>query len=71
MIAPKFDSLSEKETSVKFVKVNVEDADDVAGMLGVEAMPTFLFFKKGAEKKRVVGADISAIEKAIKELQAS
>jgi thioredoxin 1 len=71
MIAPKIHTLSDKETSVKFVSVNVDEVEDVAALLKVEAMPTFIFLKKGSEVKRVVGADITAVEKAVKELTSS
>ena len=34
-IAPKYDALSKKETSVKFYKVDVDVADDVSQKAGI------------------------------------
>jgi thioredoxin 1 len=42
---------------VEFVKVDVDDADDVAAACGIQAMPTFQFFKGGAKVDEMKGAD--------------
>ena len=42
---------------VEFVKVDVDEADDVAGACGIQAMPTFQFFKGGAKIDEMRGAD--------------
>ena len=49
--APIFAKLSEEYSaeSCMFVKVNVDDARDVAQRLGISAMPTFKVFKAKAE----------------------
>jgi len=35
-------------TQVVFIKIDVDEAEDVAEALGISAMPTFKFFKAGA-----------------------
>lgn len=44
-IAPQFEMLSSQYPNVTFIKVDVDKLNDVAGRYGVNAMPTFLFFK--------------------------
>jgi thioredoxin 1 len=39
----------------KFVKVNVDDAQDTASQLGVMSIPTTIFFKNGEPVERVTG----------------
>lgn len=48
----------ESESNGKFtaVKVNVASDGDLADRYGVDAVPTFILFKNGEEKARIVGA---------------
>lgn len=41
----------------EFVKVDVDDADDVAQACGIQAMPTFQLFKGGVKVDEMKGAD--------------
>lgn len=49
MLAPIFErvSLSPEMKDVKFVRFNVDENPTLTGTLGIQAMPTLLFFKKG------------------------
>merc|ERR1712137_1150969 len=55
-IAPFFEELAGKYPDIVFVKVDVDDCDDVAAKCGISAMPTFHKYAKGAKVKEVVGA---------------
>ena len=56
MIAPVLDELAnEKVGKVKIGKVNVDDAQDLAGKFGIRSIPTLLIFKGGVVKEQVVG----------------
>ncbi|EXJ55755.1 hypothetical protein A1O7_08685 [Cladophialophora yegresii CBS 114405] len=69
VIAPevlKFSNSDEYKDKVDFYKVDVDEVPDVAQELGVRAMPTFMFFKNGEKVDEVVGADVRALEAAIK-----
>ncbi len=48
-IAPIFEKLSldPKHKSVHFLKVNVDENDDIANKYGVQSLPTFMTFKNG------------------------
>ena len=59
-----FGQLSEQYAArVVFVKVDVDECEDVSGEYGVQAMPTFVFVKDGAEVdgSRVQGANVKAL----------
>ena len=58
-IAPLFEQLSvQYKDSITCVKVDVDHLEDVVTELGIEAMPTFLAFKKGLKLDDAVqGAD--------------
>lgn len=45
-----------------FLKVDVDDAEDIAAKQMIEAMPTFQFFKGGVKVEEMVGADKTALE---------
>ncbi|KAI9842439.1 MAG: Cytoplasmic thioredoxin isoenzyme 2 [Thelocarpon superellum] len=67
VIAPKLVAFSEVYTNARFYKVDVDEVPEVASLLEVRAMPTFVIFKDGTKAGTVVGASPDALEKAIKE----
>lgn len=65
MVAPAYEEMSKEMTDVEFVKVNVDVADEVASECGIQAMPTFQFFKGGKKVSEVRGADIAKLKAVI------
>lgn len=68
-IAPKIEEWSNNDykDKVVFIKVDVDQSDDISGKYNVEAMPTFVFLKDGKEVNRIVGADQAKLKAAIDE----
>ncbi len=56
-----------KYPDARFYEYNVEQAEDIAQELGVNAMPTFHVFKEGDVMQTITGAKGAQLEKAIKE----
>lgn len=55
-MAPVFEQLShEYGDSVKFAKLDIDEATGIAERYGVNTIPTFIVFNGGAEKGRKVG----------------
>ena len=56
-MAPHFErAAAQLRQQARFVKVNTEEASNLAARMGVRAIPTLVLFKGGAEVKRVSGA---------------
>lgn len=55
-LAKTLEELSEELTSVKFVKINVENCDSAAEKFGIRNVPTLVIFKDGEAKKKSVGS---------------
>jgi len=53
---PIFTRLSKKYKTIKFARVNVDDAQSVAARCGVYAIPTFIVFKNGQVVDKAIGA---------------
>lgn len=57
MVGPVVETLAlENEGKIKVVKVNVDENKSLALEHGIRGIPTLLFFNKGSEVKRIVGA---------------
>ena len=63
MIAPELEKV---ESSVKVIKVDVDEFEDLARTYGVMSIPTLVLFENGKELKRTIGfMDKDKIEKFI------
>ncbi|RWS28402.1 thioredoxin-like protein 1 [Leptotrombidium deliense] len=71
-IAPFFEQLSNKYSrGAVFMKVDVDRCADTAASNGVNAMPTFIFFRNKVKVGRLQGADPRALENKVQELLGS
>merc|ERR1719218_55407 len=70
MVAPKFAEHAEavKDYAV-LVKVDVDENAETAEACGIEAMPTFQFFKNGEKVHQIRGADWEGVKAKIEELK--
>lgn len=55
MISPVVEAVAKENEDIKVVKVNVDDAQDLAIKYDVMSIPTLVVIKNGEEAKRVVG----------------
>ena len=55
IVGPTIDKLAEEKDLATFVKVNVDDAQDIAGEYGVMSIPTLIAFKDGEKVDQKVG----------------
>ncbi|NP_001091381.1 uncharacterized protein LOC100037235 [Xenopus laevis] len=69
MIAPVFEKLSVENPDVVFLKVDVDDAQDVAAHCEVKCMPTFHFYKNGLKVFEFSGANESSLVQKVAELK--
>jgi len=66
MIAPILEEMSKEfEGKVVFLKVDVDEAEEIAGKEGIQAMPTFIFYKNGKRLEDFAGADQDRIRSTI------
>ena len=49
MIAPVIEEMEAQMSNVKFLKVDVDENEDVAAHYQITAMPTFIFIKNGSK----------------------
>jgi len=57
IMAPVFEEMSEKyKGKIKFGKINVDDNQELSAKFKVLSIPTTIFFKKGKEIGRFIGA---------------
>lgn len=64
-ISPVYASLAERYPNVVLLKVDIDEARDVASQWNISSVPTFFFIKDGEKIDEVVGADKSSLERMI------
>ena len=65
-IKPKYKAMSDEFTNVLFYKVDVDVNDETAEAEGIQAMPTFKFYKKGVKIDKIQGGNESKLREMIK-----
>merc|ERR1719152_662868 len=65
MIGPVFQQLSEDPGKLTFIKVDVDEAEEISSKCGISAMPTFQVWQDGKKVDETVGASKDALEKLI------
>lgn len=70
-IAPKISQLAAQYPEVYFMKVDVDECQETAGLYKITAMPTFLFMKNAKTLERIQGANPDAIENKLDALVSS
>ncbi len=70
MVGPIVETLAaENEGKLAVAKVNVDENKSLAVQYGIRGIPTLVFFKEGAEVKRIVGAqNKSQLQSAIDQI---
>lgn len=70
MMTPILASMENVHTGVKFVKVNVDNAAELARRFEITAMPTFIAIHNGKESERAMGADRASVERMLNNMKA-
>ena len=60
-IAPHYEDMAKEMPNITFVKIDVDEAEDLAAQCGVQAMPTFQFYKGGQKVDEFRGADVKSL----------
>ena len=72
VIGPFVESLSRQEIykNIVFCKVNIQGGEgpDIADLCDITSLPTFLFYKNGANTDELIGADKIELEKQLVKL---
>ena len=69
MISPIYDELSaEYDGKAVLIKVDVDEAADIAQDCGISAMPTFQFYKNSERVSEFAGADPNRLKATIADL---
>ena len=61
MLTPVIEDLALELNQVKFLKVNVDDNEDLKNLNKVSTMPCVIIFKRGQEVTRVIGNNAADI----------
>lgn len=70
-ISPTLDFMAKQNQNVKFLKVNVDECEDLAIEYKVASIPYFVAFTNGSPSGKLVGADPEKINKLVAELEQS
>lgn len=65
MIAPKLEAMSQEFTNVVFLKVDVDEVEELAQCYQISCMPTFIFIKNKEKIDTMSGANENKIREYI------
>ena len=65
MIAPVIDQMAVENPNVIFVKVDVDDAQEISEKCKIQAMPTFQFYKDGNMLQEFRGANQAQLKECV------
>ncbi|CAN9509296.1 unnamed protein product [Ophioblennius macclurei] len=70
-IAPKFAEMADdpENANVVFIKVDVDEAEDVSSHCGISCMPTFHFYKNQQKVDEFSGANVAQLIEKLKALR--
>ena len=55
MMTPIVEEIEKEKTDIKFIKVNVDNAEEIAMRYGIMSIPTFILFRNGTLVSKIVG----------------
>jgi thioredoxin 1 len=67
-LAPEFSQLSNKYENITFIKVDSDEAEDLAKHYEVSALPTILFIKDGVTVSVIKGFNLTVLISELDEL---
>lgn len=65
MITPKYEAMSQEFTDVIFYKIDVDTNDETSESEGIQAMPTFIFYREGKKVDSLRGANEGKLREMI------
>ncbi|XP_047119776.1 thioredoxin-2-like [Schistocerca piceifrons] len=66
IISPRVTDLANAHDDVIFIKVNVDECDEIVKRYGISSIPTFLFIKAGEKLDSLIGANYELLTKKVK-----
>lgn len=68
-ISPKLEELSTVETDVVFLKIDVDECEDLAEVYEISSMPTFIFIKNKKKVDSFSGANADKLKEIVEKLK--
>lgn len=69
MVESKVEDMAKEYSTVPFLRINVDDYEDLADQYEVTALPTFVFFKNSKNLAQFVGTKLDKVIEAIIKLK--
>ncbi|KAK3921337.1 Thioredoxin-2 [Frankliniella fusca] len=69
IIAPKLEEMSVEHPDVVFLKVDVDECEDIATEYNISAMPTFVFIKNKEKVDSFSGASVDLLKEKVTQLK--
>jgi len=68
-IAPQFESLANSNPNIGFMKIDLDENEEIGALHDIRSIPTFLAFREGKVVARLEGADKSKLAELVQKAQ--
>ena len=66
---PMFEKLESQFPGIVFLKVNTDEAEELASLFRIQSLPTFVCINNGKFTARIEGADLQGLGRALEALE--
>ena len=67
-IYPQFEEMEANFKNIEFIKIDVDEGEDISTIMDIKSLPTFIFMENGKEVDRMEGSGVEVLREKLMKL---